>query len=233
MQRRPAGPGVDPGGQARIPGDLGLHPGGVAEDYRGGDVVAGQFRGGGQHPHGAAGPVADAGLAEHLRLPGQVGAAGLDGSLEPGPAGEAVLAGQGQLRAGQGRLGGYRPDAADGRGVARLRGAQQVAGLVAQVVQAGAGRKIGHDVSFTGLRSARRADKGDRRELRCGRTEVDYVLPADPEAPSRAYRHRITEAQGHPRGLIQTETCAGSSAQVTPGGGTAGSGPAAGGGAAG
>jgi hypothetical protein len=31
------------------------------------------------------------------------------------------------------------------------------------VVQAGAGRKIGHDVSFTGLRSARQADKGDRR----------------------------------------------------------------------
>ena len=80
-----------------------------------------------------------------------------------------------------------------------LAGAHQVAGLVAQVLQAGAGRKLGHDVSFTGLRSARRADKGDRRVLPCSRTEVDYVLPADPEAPSRAYRHGITDAQGHPR----------------------------------
>ena len=37
--------------------------------------------------------------------------------------------------------------------------ARAVASLAAQVVQAGAGRKIGHDVSFTGLRSARQADK--------------------------------------------------------------------------
>ncbi len=49
-----------------------------------------------------------------------------------------------------------------GRGVARLRGAQQVAGFVRRWSRLG-GPKIGHDVSFTGLRSARQADKGDRR----------------------------------------------------------------------
>jgi len=38
-----------------------------------------------------------------------------------------------------------------------MRGAQQVPGLAAQVVDAGLGRKIGLDVSFTGLRSARQA----------------------------------------------------------------------------
>ena len=163
VQRRPARPGVHPGGQGGVPGDLGTYPAGVAQDHRGGEVVAGQFGGGGQHPDRAAGGVADAGLAERVRLLSQVGAAGLDRGLEPGPAREAVLAGHGQLRAGQGRRGGNGPDAAGGRGVARLRGAQQVAGFVPQVVQAGAGRKIGHDVSFTGLRSARQADKGDRR----------------------------------------------------------------------
>ena len=38
-------------------------------------------------------------------------------------------------------------------------------GLAAQVIEAGPGRKIRHDVSFTGLRSARQAWKGDRRDL--------------------------------------------------------------------
>jgi hypothetical protein len=48
-------------------------------------------------------------------------------------------------------------DAAGGRGVACLRGAQQIPGLAAQVVEAGPGWKVCHDVSFTVLRSARQA----------------------------------------------------------------------------
>ena len=47
-----------------------------------------------------------------------------------------------------------------GRGVARPRGAQQVPGLAAQMIEAGLGRKIRHDVSFTGPRSARQAWQG-------------------------------------------------------------------------
>ncbi len=40
------------------------------------------------------------------------------------------------------------------------RGAKQVAGLAAQMIEAGLGRKIRHDVSFTGPRSARQAWPG-------------------------------------------------------------------------
>jgi hypothetical protein len=57
-------------------------------------------------PDVSAGParaVTDAGLAECFRLTGQARGAGGDLIPEPGPAGEAVLAGHGQLRAGQGR----------------------------------------------------------------------------------------------------------------------------------
>ncbi len=165
VQRRPARPGIGPGRPAGVPADLLAYPADVAEDHRGGEAVAGDLRRGRQHPDGAAGPVADAGDAERLRLPGQVSRAGGDLGLEPGPAREAVLAGQGQLRAGQGQRARYRPDAADRGAVAGLRVAQQVPGLAAQVIEAGPGRKVGHDVSFTGLRSARQAGKGDRREL--------------------------------------------------------------------
>ena len=73
---------------------------------------------------------------------------------------EAVLAGHGQLRAGQGQRVRHRPDTAGRRGVARLRGAEQVPGLAAQVIDVGLGRKIGHDVSFTGPRSAQQAWQG-------------------------------------------------------------------------
>ena len=107
------------------------------------------------------------------------------------------------MRGGQGLRGGNRPDAARGRGVARLGGAQQVAGLAAQVVQAGTGRKIDHDVSFTACDPR----GGPTREIAVScylRTEVDYVLPADPEAPSRACRHgisrpKVTRAANSPR----------------------------------
>jgi hypothetical protein len=82
-------------------------------------------------------------------LPPDGPGSGAGGDLvpEPGPAGEAVLAGHRQLRAGQGQRVRHRPDAASGRGVARLRGAQQVPGLAAQMIEAGPGRKIRHDVS--------------------------------------------------------------------------------------
>jgi hypothetical protein len=68
--------------------------------------------------------------------------------------------GHGKLRAGQGQRVRHRPDAAGGRGVARPRGAHQVPGLAAQMIEAGLGRKIRHDVSFTGPRSARQAWQG-------------------------------------------------------------------------
>ena len=201
VQRRPAGPGVDAGGQAGVPGELGADPGSVAEDHRGGEVVTGQLRAGGQHPGGATCPIADAGLAEHLGLPGQVRGAGLDLGLEPRPAREAVFAGQGQLRAGQGPRGGNRPDAADGPRVARLRGAQQVAGLAAQVVQAGTGRKIGHDVSFTACDPR----GGPTREIavscklvhRGGLCPAPRIAGALSRLPSR-----YQQTESHPRGEL-------------------------------
>ncbi len=44
--------------------------------------------------------------------------------------------------------------------VSPARAAQQVPGLAAQMIEAGLGRKIRHDVSFTGPRSARQARQG-------------------------------------------------------------------------
>ena len=54
----------------------------------------------------------------------------------------------------------HKSQSAISYGVARLRGAEQVPGLAAQVIEAGLGRKISHDVSFTGPRSARQAWQG-------------------------------------------------------------------------
>ncbi len=160
VQRCPARPRVGLGGQAGIPAELGPHAAGVAQDHRGGEAVAGELGGGRQHPGRPARAVTDAGLAECFRLTGQARGVGGDLVPEPGPAGEAVLAGHGQLRAGQGQRVRHRPDAAGGRGVARPRGAQQVPGLAAQMIEAGPGRKIHHDLSFTGPRSARQAWQG-------------------------------------------------------------------------
>ena len=72
-------------------------------------------------------------------LTGQARGTGGDLVPEPGPAGEAELAGHGQLRAGQGQRVRHRPDAAGSRAVARPRGAQQVPGLAAQMIKAGPG----------------------------------------------------------------------------------------------
>jgi hypothetical protein len=87
------------------------------------------------------------------------------------------LTGHGQLRAGQGQRVRDRPDAVGGRGVACPRGAQQVPGLAAQMIEAGTGQ-------------------GDRRDLLSLPSEADYVLPADPEAPSR------TRSHGNQRGVL-------------------------------
>jgi uncharacterized membrane protein len=103
----------------------------------------------------------------------------------PGPAREPVLTGHRQLRGSQGQPIGHRPDAVHGRDVIRLRGAQHIPGLAAQVAEVGSSRKGGHDVSLTSLWSARQADK-EIVTIHCLPAEVDYVLPADPEAPSRA-----------------------------------------------
>ena len=81
---------------------------------------------------------------------------------------------------------GHRPDAVHGRDVTRLRGAQHIPGLAAQVAEVGPSRKGCHDVSLTSLWSARQADK-EIVTIRRLHAEVDYVLPADPEAPSRAW----------------------------------------------
>jgi hypothetical protein len=48
-------------------------------------------------------------------------------------------------------------------------------------------RKGRHDVSLTSLRPALQADK-EIVTIRRLKAEVDYVLPADPEAPSHAWR---------------------------------------------
>jgi hypothetical protein len=66
----------------------------------------------------------------------------------------------------------------------RTGGAQQVFRLAAQLIDIGASWQSWHDVSLPGLRSAHQA-KGERHNSRVI-AEVDSVLSADPEAPSRA-----------------------------------------------
>ena len=68
--------------------------------------------------------------------------------LEPGPAGEPVLAGQRQLRRGENEPVRDRADPRDRAGVAAVGGAQQVLGLVAELAEVGPGRQVRHDVSL-------------------------------------------------------------------------------------
>ena len=97
-------------------------------------------------------PVALSQRGPAFRLTGQ--ARGTRGDLvpEPGPAGEAVLAGHGQLHAGQGQRVLHRPDAAGGRGVARPRGVLRLClAMAAQVVQEAPGGGDGAGRAVDGL----------------------------------------------------------------------------------
>ena len=190
VQRRPAPPGIGAGRRRRVALDLGAHPGSVAEQHCGGEVVPGDLRRRGEHAGGEAGPVPDAGLAEGRHLRREVGGALLHSRFQLCPAGEPVVAGDGELSAGQGELAGHRPDPAGRRGITGLGCSQQVLGLVTQLVQVGPGRKNCHDVSFTGLRSACQATRRSPRSvpaqqrwtLSCPRTR------RRPPAPPRTIR---------------------------------------------
>ena len=71
----------------------------------------------------AADPAADAGLHERLRLLREVQGPGLHLRLEPGPAGETVVACHRALSRGQRERVGQGPDPPDGGGVAGAGGA--------------------------------------------------------------------------------------------------------------
>jgi hypothetical protein len=83
-------------------------------------------------------------LGQQPGQPGQIAAvedvAAFDFEFELGPAGEAVLAGQRQLRRRQDDAAGDRADAHGGFRVTALGGAQQIPGLVAELVEVGPGR---------------------------------------------------------------------------------------------
>src|SRR5581483_7442679 len=91
--------------------------------------------------------------------PGQAGkvaavedVAALDLQLQPGPAGEPVLAGERELSGSQHDAAGI--DAPDRGRVAALGGVQQILGLMAELVQVGPGRQVRHDVSLVAPWSA-------------------------------------------------------------------------------
>ncbi len=142
-------------------------------------------------------------LGQQARQPGQVAAvedgAAFDFELELGPAGEPVLAGQRQLGGGQDDPAGDRADACGCFRVAALGGAQQLPGLVAELVEVGPGRQVSHDVSLATRWSAAGPEENVISYGLLVLAEVDSVLPADPAAPSSAwwssYRHWPVSAQ--------------------------------------
>jgi hypothetical protein len=68
-------------------------------------------------------------------------------SVQRRPAGEAVLAGHGQLGRRQRHSFRYRTDPGQGRWLAVSGRTKQFARLAAKLVEVGAARKLGHDVS--------------------------------------------------------------------------------------
>jgi hypothetical protein len=88
------------------------------------------------------------------------------------------------LRRGQDEPVRGRAHPRDRARVAALGGAQQVFGLVAELVKVGPGWQVRHDVSLVTPWSAAGPEEIVTRSAVGSMTEVDSVLPADPVAPS-------------------------------------------------
>jgi hypothetical protein len=102
QQRRPPRQRVRPQRHRRISLDQSPHPFDVAEDHRGAQVETGDPRVVAQQlGRPVHGHPADARPQKRLDPPGPILRAGLDLSLERGPAQEAVLSGDHPLRRGQ------------------------------------------------------------------------------------------------------------------------------------
>src|SRR5262249_39486107 len=104
-----------------------------------------------------------------------------------------------QLRRGQDDLLADRVDARGRFSVTALGGAQQLPGLVAELVEVGPGRQVSHDVSLGTRWSAAGPEENAISYGLLVLAEVDSVLPADPAAPSSAwlsaYPRRLVSAQ--------------------------------------
>ena len=192
VQRGPPGPGIGPAGQPRVTGEQRADPGGVTQDHRGPEVVAGDRRVTGQHAGWSPAPVTDAGHQEFLHLLRAFRGAPPRLGHQARPAGVAVLAGDGQLGGGErhrpglgrGRVGG---DPAQRGRVPGPGGVAQLLGPAAELVQAGPQRKLirRHVISSPaphGPQLGRREDDTAGKKKMCCRGGL--VLPADPGAPS-------------------------------------------------
>jgi hypothetical protein len=108
-------------------------------------------------------------LAERDGLLGELdGGARLDLLLQLRPAREAVFAGERELGGREREPIGHAVDTCERVGVAGTGGAEQVLGLVAELLEVGVSRECRHDVSFSGLRSADQATRKRHGSLLAG-----------------------------------------------------------------
>ena len=191
VQGGPPGLVIRPGGQPRVTGQHLPDPGGVAQDDRGAEVVAGHPRVARQHPRRPPGPVTDAGDQELLHPLPQFGGTRPDLGHQLRPARVAVLAGDGQLSGGQchrpgpgrGRVGG---DPAQRGRIPGPGGIAQLLGPAAELVQAGPQRKrlrrhvISSPAPHGPHLGRREDDTGVTKDVLPRRTSSS----ADPGAPS-------------------------------------------------
>jgi hypothetical protein len=201
VQRGPSGRRVGASHQAWVSFESGPNPLDVAEYHGSRQVVARKLWSRLEHPGRAAGPVPDACPTELICQLGQFQAARLNLGLELGPAREAVLARHRELSGGQVQLIADSVDAFDCCAIARSRGAQQISGLTAQVVEIRLGWKHGHDVSPTAL-EVRAPGRSGSRMLSLGKPE--RWTKSCPRTRRRPCAPRATLAQQYLR--ISTTT---------------------------
>ena len=117
---------------------------------------------------------------------GQPGQAAFHLGVQRGPAGEAVLAGHRQLGRRQRYPVRESADPCQGRWLAVSGCTKQLASLAAKLVDVGAARKLGHDVSSRPRLACGLSKKTMLPESTTPEQRWTQVLPANPAAPSNA-----------------------------------------------